>query len=101
MDEVQDKFGRKVNVGDFIIYGSVSGRSWLLQLGKVVALTADSIEVLGAGHDVLPWGKYITPLKDWKLNSKTGKLSHPRRVFVVPPDFVPEEIRQLFSEKGL
>jgi hypothetical protein len=85
-------------MGDFIIYGRVLNRSWLLTIGKVVSVTEDYVEVLGADLGS-PWGRFTPPLSKAKRNTKAGKVLFPKRVMVVPESFVPIEVLRLFSEE--
>lgn len=110
-DEYLDKAGQIVKVGDFIVYGSLLGRSAALKFGKVLSIksktypirkwdfnsntnvetgktqTEYSIRVLGFVHNY--W---------WKPNSEyasKGTLSFPDRTLRIEVDRLPENVQKI------
>lgn len=73
MIEYKDMRGVVISVNDIIAYGK-SSRHDPINLGKVVNITEDYIEVLGKG------------------NVKTGKIPrfHSDRILVLPDDYLEE-----------
>lgn len=92
---MKDKLGREIKVGDFIVYGTLDGRSAALRIGKVLEIKDDNrITTIGI-DDKRVWNNYPA-----RLNSKVGYLQYSERIVVLDKKMVSEEyIKMLNSYK--
>jgi hypothetical protein len=76
----KDKFGRDVNIGDFIIYGRALGRCAGISIGKVI------------GYKTSTPKYYTNPIEKLQIITEEGSktyLEFPSRVIVIP-DYHPD-----------
>jgi len=96
-----DKLGKQIEVGAFIVYGSLLGRSAALKIGKVLKIAAYPKD---SGYSNIAIGvqgverNYSWDPKpgDVKLGGK-GTLQFPDRCLVVNPADLPKNIQDLFA----
>lgn len=98
---VLDKANREIKVNDYIVYGTLLGRSAALKFGKVVSieeLKEESsnynsncrIRVLGVEEE------FSWKVNKWRLTN--GTLSFSNRTVVIPGEILPKDIKDLLDE---
>lgn len=96
---IYDKTGRRIDLGDFVVYGHALGRSAGLRFGKVLAIKprpprfhsdpAVSITVIGIEDD---WSH-----REVALCSRVGTLQFPERTVVIEPERMPANLKALLD----
>lgn len=102
MNTFLDRGKREVKVGDFIIYTHSSGRSAVLQFGRVLSI--ESIEVpiyFGSAKTKPQWrigvrGVYESNWDGKHRVMKPGTLQYPSRI-ILANDFMPQDLKDLYG----
>lgn len=95
---VLDKANREIKVGDYIVYGTLLGRSAALKFGKVVSIEEIEgsyganckLRVNGVEEEF--WWKEGTK---WRLTR--GTLSFSNRTVIIPGEILPKDIKDLLD----
>lgn len=93
-----DILGQSLNIGDYIIYGAVDGRSGVIRIGRITELTKGR----GALYDKEAlkikckavesgWGLGLRPL------SREISLEYFLRICKIPKEIVPENVMELLK----
>ena len=83
-----DLLGQPINVGDFITYAAVDGRSGTLRIGQVIALTPTKVRAKS-------WSNFRA--QGWGDDQRSGRqkdvsLGFFDRIIVIQEEMIPEKI---------
>jgi len=92
---MEDKCGREIHVGDYIVYGHAIGRSASLKFGKIIKIT----EKDACGKKVYTY-RVAGISEDYSFKTPSisiGTVLYEDRMIILPFDLLPDYAKELLA----
>lgn len=103
MKDYTDKSGRELQVGDYIIYGSLLGRCAGLKYGKIMELTEAKVDTWKTEHEGRLKIKIVSVNDNWSHLEpelcKPGYLEFSERILKITKSQIPVVVLYLLDKQ--